>query len=434
MKKLLLLWLLMAPSAWASTYYASQTGSGSTCSLALPCTVAGAIALPLVAGDTLYLLDGVYTGANSMIAVNGLIGTSGAKITIQAQNDGAVRINGEGARTPISLRNTKYVVVQGVNAHSSGDGSVVLIQWDEPTIDDGYNEIKRVVAWNAGDANNHHVFDIYDSHHNLWEDCGGFGTGRKIFGAYGANYTTGRRLWGRWNNYDDNQPKQGIDICYETYYSLYENCIMEWDEIGGTDNHYGIFSSAGGFPYSADKNGHLRVLASIGLHLTVLNATEQYGVFYQAGTMLTGTTYANNVAFIEDSSSSVSPFRLYDAVAGGASTADHLTSIYGTGGTVSAFYDNWTNTNMLEQTTVGAYNMYTNTGAGATIRYRTVDGVTGTTPLWPWSMNDRISAAFVAAGRSPYSVDTTIQSKFGTYPSEAGTSNTGSRIRVRRPE
>ena len=436
MRKLLILWLLMAPSAWSATYYASQTGSGSTCSLGSPCTVAGAIALPLVAGDTLYLLDGVYTGANSMISATGLIGTSGAgKITIQAQNDGAVWINGEAARIPVYLKNTKYIVVQGLAGYNSNQSNVYIGADPEA---DGYNEIKRVMAWNAHDASNNHNFDIEFSHHNLIEDCGEFGTSRKGYANYGGDNCTNRRNWGRWNNYNDTQPKQTYDLVYETHYSLYENCIGEWDELASdAGDNMGIMNTAGGYPYDPDKNTHLQVLGCISLALTAFNSTQIYNNYMSHA--VTGSTFTNVVSYIEMASSAIYPFYLADDVAAGASAADHLTSIYGTGGTASVILGkgdghNWTNTNFLEQATVGAYNMYTNTGAGATIRYRTVDGVLTSTPLWPWPMNDRISAARVAAGYAAYSVDTTIQAKFGTYPSEAGTSNTGSRIRVRRPE
>jgi hypothetical protein len=95
-----------------------------------------------------------------------------------------------------------------------------------------------------------------------------------------------------------------------------------------------------------------------------------------------------------------------DAVVG--NTVTRVTTITGNlpagsgfTGTGSRQHADWTVTGHSTGTSLAAVqtpwqNMST---TGARLCYRTVDGVTGTTPLWPWPMNDRIKAATSAAGR-----------------------------------
>ena len=101
MKQLLILllsFLFFTVPIRATDYYASASGSGSTCTIGSPCLIASVWAL-MVAGDTLNLNDGTYTGADSMIDPPAAFdGTVGSRMTIQAINDGEVTINGEGAR------------------------------------------------------------------------------------------------------------------------------------------------------------------------------------------------------------------------------------------------------------------------------------------------------------------------------------------------
>ncbi len=77
-------------------YYASPTGTGNGLSPATPFKVNNfwAVAAP---GKTLCLLDGAYSGSESMIdPPDNLSGTQGNPITVRALNDGAVRIDGGG--------------------------------------------------------------------------------------------------------------------------------------------------------------------------------------------------------------------------------------------------------------------------------------------------------------------------------------------------
>jgi hypothetical protein len=423
MKRLSILLLLSLASvpAWATTYYSSPTGSGTTCSDGSPCDVATGIG-KLVAGDTLYLKDGTYTGVAGMITVNNVDGSLGSRITITAVNDGAVSINGEAARVPVDIVDSSYITLSGVNAYNSSSDVVKVRASDGQPNYDSYNELKRVAAWNAVDSDNRHVYSIHNIDRVLFEDCAGFGRGRIIFGPFNANYITFRRCWGRWNTYaSDGTPKQAFNIVYNTTHLIFENIISEFDKQGATTGTQYGSGTAGGIiapgPYSTDT----QVLGSIGLALSAW--TNPGFIWYMSPSSAesgnTGTTFSNVVGYVQPAGYDIYPFSMNDTI--GTSTADHVTSITGIDGWNSEFLNGWSGvTNHLQQETVGAYNLYTNTGAGAAIRYRYVDGSLTGTELWPWPMTARIKAALNLSGYdTDYDIDSTIQGIFGTYISPA---------------
>ena len=116
------------PPTAACDYYASPTGRGDGNSPDSPFRIQTfwRLAAP---GKTLCLLDGTYTGADSMIAPStqgapaGLSGSAtGADIkngicpnciTIRALNDGAVLIDGQFVRIPVRLASNSWFVVEG---------------------------------------------------------------------------------------------------------------------------------------------------------------------------------------------------------------------------------------------------------------------------------------------------------------------------------
>jgi hypothetical protein len=65
------------------------------------------------------------------------------------------------------------------------------------------------------------------------------------------------------------------------------------------------------------------------------------------------------------------------------------------------FHADWAVSGVSASTTLSAIQMpWQNTSStGARLCYRTENGVTATTPLWPWAMNERIKAATSVAGR-----------------------------------
>ena len=74
----------------------------------------------LVPGATVYFLEGTYVGATNMLTPTpGISGTKDAYITLKAHEEGTVFIDGENARQPLVLNNTKYVLVEGFDIGNS---------------------------------------------------------------------------------------------------------------------------------------------------------------------------------------------------------------------------------------------------------------------------------------------------------------------------
>src|SRR4030043_666189 len=122
-----LLFLLVSPVS-AATYYASPTGSGSTCSLESPCSFDTGIS-KLQAGDTLYLRGGNYLPGSEISFYTD--GTSENRITISGYPGENATINGNNAM-PNSAYNAlftvkgDYVTLRDVNIINSFGAGVFL--------------------------------------------------------------------------------------------------------------------------------------------------------------------------------------------------------------------------------------------------------------------------------------------------------------------
>ena len=163
-----------------TTYYASPVGTGNGLSVSNPFQIGDfwSVAQP---GDTLFLLDGKYTGSRSMInPPQRLSGTEGNPITIKALNDGKVEIDGEDTYIPVNLWwENSWFMIEGFNAHNSNE-SVVSISHGS-----SHNIVRRIAAWDARDGNCY-IFSLDspgDLHivteYNLLEDCAGWGIARE---------------------------------------------------------------------------------------------------------------------------------------------------------------------------------------------------------------------------------------------------------------
>src|SRR3989344_3982188 len=193
------------------THYASPSGGGNGLSQSSPFQISSfwSVAGP---GKTLCLLDGTYTGSASMIdPPDGLAGTSGNPITVRALNDGGARIDGQNTLKPVMLNiGNSWFVIEGINANNSGNGSVLGVS-------NGANNsiIRRVVAWNAQNANNG-VMGIYNSSNVTFEDVAAFGTARNVFQiTQSADYATLRRVWGI---YENDSSLTGPEAVFESMY------------------------------------------------------------------------------------------------------------------------------------------------------------------------------------------------------------------------
>jgi hypothetical protein len=231
------------PTQTRCDYYASQGGTGSGMSVSTPFRVRNffAIARP---GKTLCLLDGTYQGAESMIApsmyARGVSGNSSAPITVKALNDGAVTIDGQFVRRPVSLNDNSWWVFEGFNAKNGANSSTscTATSGTAPnnvihlTNGSNNNIFRRIVAWDACIAGNSLIIGMAaNSSNNLFEDVAAFGTARKIFQPHGgSNNNTCRRCWFRWEGSlaGSAMGALGMTMFYKATGGTFENILVTW--------------------------------------------------------------------------------------------------------------------------------------------------------------------------------------------------------------
>ena len=187
--------LIGQTAAYASDYYCSPTGSGTTCSTGSRCTLAtGLTKLTSGSTDTLYLGDGTY---NSSITVP-VSGDATHYLTIKAENDGMATINNTASYRALSIISKSYINVEGIIFRGSGadPGSHVVY-----IVGSSYINLKRVSSYDANtSATNASLFLVTECNHVLLEDCAAAGYGRLLYNMYLNTYVTLRRSWGRYTN------------------------------------------------------------------------------------------------------------------------------------------------------------------------------------------------------------------------------------------
>jgi hypothetical protein len=353
-----------------------------------------------------------------------LSGTDSTPITIQALNDGQVVINGEGKYIPVSLGYNNYFILQGFNAHNSS-ASVININRSNNNI------VRRVVAWDAADANQA-IFGIHNGNFNLLEDVAGFGIARKTFSSsQQGNYTTIRRAWGRWDGSHWVGPKMTYTLAYKNYNMLIENSIGTWaanqmqqnyklrchpgdpyqmcEKIFtnyAVDQPWAVFGRDG---LTGDLNANSKILGSIA-YVTKYDKFHPNQLFMLS--KIFSVEYTNNAAFIEKEIYSDKLTFNIDSTAE-KSTIHNLTGIGGKGVYISASISQGNIENGA--TTQSVSSIYTGLG-GAQICYRYQNGTLTSEPLWPWPMNQRIIDAMKTAGRASVDVTATIEQLFGPIP------------------
>jgi len=365
-----------------------------------------------------------------------LSGAPGKPITIKALNDGKVTINGQGIRRPVFLDRNNYFVLEGFNAHSSSDTSVIRIARSH------HNMVKRVAAWDAYDGEDG-IVSVGSSEYTLFEDVAAWGIGRKVFSAsQGGNFTTCRRCWGRWEGSHFSGPKMTYTLAYNNYDMTVENSIGTWSgekmqetytlkcPSGSTykrcnqvytgysvDQPYGIFSND---RLDGDPNARSKLLGSIA-YITTSDRFPASRIF----TIDIGdVTLQDNVAYVQPGSySNVNTFLLRTPVNGGTgSTAIRLSAIGGAGNSIASA---WSPSNIFQGTTVPRPGSIFTSPIYARVCTRYRDGQHTDEPLWPWPMNQRIKDAMVQSGRKPVDVTQTIENMLGPIPVECTAASSG---------
>lgn len=356
-----------------SIWYASPLGGGTGTIEASPKQLSLLWSL-VSAGDTIFLLNGDYTGSSSMIQPTaGLSGTSSAPITIEAINDGGAWIDGEGVRTPVLLQQNDYFILKGFGCYSS-NGPVLYIYQSYRV------KLQRICAWDAA-SGNFHVFSGDQSHNLLVEDCAGWGSGRKIFECFNGNAGTFRRCWGEWSENTAGGP------CYELSYAAtgttVENCIGTWARTGSAPSGpAGIFGWTG----SSSGNDNSKLLGSIAYVRG--NKTVDTNLIVCGNNGYVDVDMADVVSYVQPGFHATRvPFSLNNAT---SASANRITSVGGAADT----FGNWTVTNHNDSAVATTFF----SGSGAIIGYRYVDRTLTSDPLFPWPMDERIKAARLRGG------------------------------------
>ncbi|RTL56302.1 MAG: hypothetical protein EKK37_17685 [Sphingobacteriales bacterium] len=390
-------------------YYASPTGTGNG-TFSSPFKIADfwKVAKP---GDTLNLLDGRYTGASSMInPPQNLSGTAAARIVIRAVNDGKADIDGQGQNAPVTLSYNNYFTLEGFNAHNAGDPtsinvSVVTVSYSS------YNILRRICAWEAADGNTN-IFGCHHGVYNVFEDCAGWGTARKVFSnSQMGNYTTFRRCFGRWEGSHAEGPKKTFGVSYNSYNALLENCIGTWDGlrmqqsyqlhdyfnvgVGKFFTNYEVQQPDG--IYSHDGFDSLPDIANARLYgcIAYLKGSQRYhnSAKLWAGPFafeIKGIDIQNSLSFIQPGS--YTNIWNVNLATVGNTTTNRVKGLTQIGGELGHISTDWAPQNIVSSTTCNG----TNTGTVVSKRY--IDGVLTTQDLWPWPMNQRIIDAMTQAG------------------------------------
>ncbi len=447
---------VMCSATWAATYYASPTGGGDGSSPTSSFQISDFWSVAS-RGDTLYLLNGTYTGADSMIdPPDGKSGTDGKPIKIKALNEGDVLIDGQSTNTPVVLNSNKWFVLEGFNMTNPGnnwDGNVMIIRNNSENI-----IIRRVIGWDASATLNCNIFFVYNSSNVSFEDCAGWGKARKTFSSYYADEVTFRRCFARWTYRNTLTSNFGIgmSLTYNSTNQTIENCISTWDAypdltqegmvlggvyaddenlIGTSYKFFGniayILSSQNAnyqkprvvakFSDAAFKNTNIQIknflsYTDVSFGLTNFAIKNQTFTAEYVTLVGGGNGIENDANYIDNVGSSLMKYIIQtDSISSHNGVNDGTTFDYimfynnagdDYGGSAPSHYTTGTNPDLVGKCgNILQYGLseenrpkVSGQSVGAKIQYRYVDGVLTNETLWPWPMNDRIKAAMVESG------------------------------------
>lgn len=405
--------------AVACTHYAAHPGSGTACTTGAPCSIATAWTL-MAPGETLCLKDGSnYIGASSMIQPpTTLSGTAALPITVKAENDGAVTINGQCVRRPVDITGD-YFILEGINAHSAQD-SVIRIQ----AASFG-GQVKRVVAWDAGCDHSGNEGTTFAISGDSWlvEDSAAFGIARKHFdSAQGGNDNTFRRVFCRWEQRPGGSvgPSTCMSLFYNHFRMTLENAIFNRDAIDTNQATQSQSTFGQDGVITGSDRADSRLLGSIGY---IRNDDINCCGHVFSGSPSATYEIKDSVFYIEPGGTAHTTKKAINvANSGNPPRVLSLTNIVGVSATASTISSDWIQSNVRTGTSltnaIGAGTSVFNEIQGICKRY--VNGTLTTTNLWPWPMNARIIAAMTAAGKTPIDVTAEIEELLGPIPAGCG--------------
>ncbi|MDO8748641.1 MAG: right-handed parallel beta-helix repeat-containing protein, partial [Candidatus Omnitrophota bacterium] len=210
--------VLSSSSVDAATYYVATTGNNSNPGTsAQPWLTISYGCSAIAGGDTLYIKDGVYTGAANRIS-NVPSGSSGNYTKIYAENDWKVTISNP-TNFPAYLNNNSYVEVRGIKFKNYAGVKVYV---------NNSNHIKIIRCSSDDNGGTAAGFLTSNSRYVLFEECYKYGASRYPFqvnaGSGSSSYIIFRRCVVRWDYSNTNVPQ----ACFANYgqsYVYFQNCL-----------------------------------------------------------------------------------------------------------------------------------------------------------------------------------------------------------------
>ena len=415
----LLALLVVSTASAATTHYVSNSSTASSpCTAQAPCQPSE-VWLRVNAGDVVVFKNGVYTGEDYMLdPPSSRDGTLSLPITVRAETDGGVRIDGEGQWIPVEMYANKYYIIEGFNAHASS-GTVYR------AISGNHLTFKRCVGWDAADTNS----SIFVPGNNaLVEDCAAFGIARKTYNTHEQDDVTFRRIWGRWEGSTHTGPKIVIDSFYFNSGTRVENALLTWNNgsmphTWHTNDGTNIISG----PYTGWQSGNPRGTISQGqihegeecvdvkIHGTVSylkgqtdgdfnafgesRALVDYKTIRMQPCCLTLENIATWIDPANDQWNSNLGFNLGDGCTAQSPKQLFARDISQVQSSSSNFHADWSQTDVEAATDTAGLGDSIYEGNGAHICFRYENGATTNEPLWPWPMQQRIldATTFAAA-------------------------------------
>lgn len=416
----------------ACTHYASPSGSGSACTIGAPCITQtwAQSASFAVAGNTLCLLDGVYTNSagGTIITGGSLSGSAGSPITVRALNDGAVTLDAENGYFAVLLDSgNNYWHIWGMNA-KNGYEAIYRIKGS-------HNRIFRSIGYNgtSGRDDSNAFFFGGAGVDNMCIDCAGWGMNmRKMFESSQSTASGGdqqfsgcTRCWFEWNDHPQgtSNPNDAVQAGYRARQQRYHNVITSWNELGNNGELEGNFTTFFDCDRSDNSMSNTEIYGSFNYLLAAhtFNAAQLYNNW-----CVSDLKIQDMLNFVQSGAhAGVKPhyFGRLTSFTESGNTCTRCAAVHnGTAGTV----DNntgWTFSPAMRQgsslsAALSGASVWTEL-PGLCFRYE--EGSLTSTPLWPWPMNQRIIDARSAGGFAATDVTATVATLLGTIPTECTT-------------
>jgi len=380
--------------------------------------------------------DGAYEGINNMVAPTRINGSSGSPIIVRATNDGKPLIDGESTRNAFTVAGCTWMEFEGMKfRNGKTNQSLLYITSDTPSFPSSNIKVKRTTGWDSSLSGNTHIFGAANiSDTILWEDCAGWGVGRKIYEAHRCQRVTWRRCFGVWMGSTRSGPKATFNPAYRSYNSLLENCIAMWTgEAQGAnpspDQTHGLYSATqvrdddldvvdgGADPLDAFTRfyGCMGILRIGDLHVS--GSDDKGGLFLGARGGTDERDVKDYVSIIEEGAFPTKfgiHLRWFSGdPPGDALTADGLTAIGGGGIKVGS---QWTALDQDAGATYADVSSIFSSATGAQVCKRYVDGTLTAVELFPWPMQQRILDDMAESGYNVINLEGELQRLTETIP------------------